>query len=82
MHAVAEILSAGSGAALECTQAAHDAFNAELGPILKRTVFQASPVLLAALFSSPPFLAALLSSPPFLLLLLISRCDSVVVVSG
>lgn len=46
MHAVSKILSAGSGAALECTQAAHDAFNAELRPILKQTVFQASLIAL------------------------------------
>ena len=52
MHAVSQILSAGSGAALECTEAAHDAFNAELRPILKQTVFQASLTALLLLILS------------------------------
>jgi 4-hydroxyacetophenone monooxygenase len=38
---VTEILKAGPRATLECTQAAHDAYNAELAPVLKETVFQA-----------------------------------------
>jgi 4-hydroxyacetophenone monooxygenase len=50
MQAVAQLLRATvtagvsashTGVAIECTQDAHDAYNAELAPVLKKTVFQA-----------------------------------------
>ena len=41
MNGIAEILNAGKGAALEVTQKAHDDYNAELAPVLSKTVFQA-----------------------------------------
>ena len=50
MQAIAELLRASStasvsgprvGAAIECTQDAHDVYNAELAPVLEKTVFQA-----------------------------------------
>ena len=41
MSAIAALLGAQrAGATLECTQAAHDAYNEELAPVLARTVFQ------------------------------------------